>query len=152
MTHDFQALAAQHGTPLFVYDRNQLRQRAQQLTSLQLPFGLTIRYAVKANPHPEIIKLFAATGVQFDASSSYEASNLLDLGIPGEQISLSSQQPAHNLAELLAVGVRYVATSLHQLELFIAAAGEDSTLALRVNPGLGAGHNNRTNTGGANSS
>jgi len=145
-------LSRQHGSPLFVYDRNYLQERAQQLTNLTLPFGITPRYAVKANNHPEIIALFNKAGLSFDASSSYEAAELLEQGIPGEKISLSSQQPAHNLPELLAAGVKYVATSLHQLELFVQVASKGTEVGLRVNPGLGAGHNNRTTTGGANSS
>jgi diaminopimelate decarboxylase len=146
------SLASQHQTPLYVYDGAQLRDRALQLASLHLPFGFTARYAVKANPHPEIIRLFAGAGLQFDASSSYEAAYLLEQGIPGEKISLSSQQPAHNLPELLAAGVRYVATSQRQLELFAEAAQSGAHAGLRVNPGMGSGHNNRTTTGGLNSS
>lgn len=142
----------QEQLPVFVYDTQYLRQRAAKLTSLSLPYGLTPRYAVKANNHPEIIKLLDEAGLYFDASSSYEAAELLDQGIEGKKISLSSQQPAHNLAELLEAGVQYVATSLHQLELFVETASKGATVGLRVNPGLGAGHNNRTTTGGANSS
>lgn len=52
----------------------------------------------------------------------------------------------------MKAGVLYVATSLHQLELFIAAHNRPSVVGLRVNPGIGAGHNNRTMTGGPNSS
>ncbi|HKX73424.1 MAG TPA: diaminopimelate decarboxylase [Candidatus Saccharimonadales bacterium] len=147
-----QQLAAEHGTPTYIYSREALSKRADELLGLKLPFGHTVRYAIKANPHPEIIKLFAARGVQFDASSSYEAAGLIDLGISGDQISLSSQQPAHNLKDLLAAGVKIVATSRHQLALLADAAGEGSAVALRVNPGVGDGHSNRTNTGGVNSS
>jgi diaminopimelate decarboxylase len=145
-------LAGEHGSPLFVYDKKYLQDRAAQLLVLQLPFGLTPRYAVKANNHPEIIALLNEAGLSFDASSSYEAAELLTQEVAGGKISLSSQQPAHNLAELLEAGVQYVATSLHQLELFIQTAPRGSEAGLRINPGLGAGHNNRTTTGGANSS
>lgn len=145
-------LAATEGTPLFVYNRQYLEARARQLVALQLPFGLTPRYAVKANNHLEIVRLFAEAGLSFDASSSYEAEELIKQGVTGNKISLSSQQPAHDLPGLLAAGVNYVATSLHQLELFLEAAERGAEVGLRVNPGLGAGHNNRTTTGGANSS
>lgn len=138
--------------PSFVYSRDYLKDRAQQLTALELPYGLTPRYAIKANNHSEIIKIFNEAGLSFDASSSYEAVELLEQGIAGSKISLSSQQPAHNLKDLLDAGVQYIATSMNQLRLFAEAEGGHKTLGLRVNPGLGAGHNNRTNTGGANSS
>ena len=145
-------IAAERGTPCFVYSRAMLENRAHKLINIEMPYGLTVRYAVKANNHPEVIKLFYGSGLDFDASSSYEAQEILDLGVPGEKISLSSQQPAHSLAELIKAGVRYVATSLHQLELFLQTDGRPNTVGLRVNPGVGAGHNNRLTTGGANSS
>ena len=149
---ELRALAAQHGTPLFVYSERYLRERATVLTELVLPYGLTPRYAMKANNHPDILRLFHEAGLHFDASSSYEAVELLELGVPGDHISLSSQQPAHNLEELLRAGVLFVTTSLHQLRLFAETAGHGAEVGLRVNPGLGAGHNNRLMTGGANSS
>jgi diaminopimelate decarboxylase len=145
-------LVAAHGSPLFVYSLSELEQRAEKLLGLDLPFGLTVRYAIKANPHPEIARLLAGKGLHFDASSSYEADFLLKEGIPADHISLSSQQPAHNLPELLGSGVRYVATSLHQLELFAATARPGSKVALRVNAGLGSGHSNRTVTAGPSAS
>lgn len=147
-----QTLATKHGTPLFIYDRNYLTKRAQTLVELALPYGFTPRYAMKANNHPEIVKLFNKAGLAFDASSSYEVDELLALGVLPEKVSLSSQQPAHNLPEIIENGVHFIATSLRQLELFIEAAPKGATVGLRVNPGLGAGHNNRTTTGGANSS
>lgn len=153
MNHEtLRTLAAEHSTPLFAYDTTNIKDRAAILTKQSLPFGVTPRYAVKANNHPAIIALLHEAGLSFDASSSYEAAELLEQGIPGEKISLSSQQPAHNLSELLDAGVKYVATSLHQLQLFINTTPRGSHVGLRVNPGLGAGHNNRTTTGGANSS
>ncbi len=144
-------LAQKYGTPLFVYSHDMLQARAGELVGLEAPFGFTPRYAVKANSHPEIIGRFEKVGLHFDASSSYEAQELLGLGIDGVKISLSSQQPAHNLPQLLEAGVRYVATSLHQLQLF-CEEGSAKHVGLRVNPGLGSGHNNRTTTGGTNSS
>jgi diaminopimelate decarboxylase len=145
-------IAREQGMPCFVYSREMLADRAKKLLSLEMPYGFIPRYAVKANNHLEVVRLFAETGLHFDASSSYEAVELLEQGISGEKISLSSQQPAHNLAELLQAGVLYVATSLHQLALFLESGGHPDTVGLRVNPGVGAGHNNRTTTGGTQSS
>jgi diaminopimelate decarboxylase len=144
--------ARTHGTPLYVYDGAALRERASFLAALAFPFGLTVRYAMKANPYPEIIRLFHETGLHFDASSEYEAQLLLGLGIPGGHISLSSQQPARELLALLTSGVRYVATSLRQLRDFLVVADQQHELALRVNAGVGAGGNRRTTTGGVTSS
>jgi diaminopimelate decarboxylase len=139
-------------TPRYEYSRKVILERIALLTQLQTPFGCTVRYAVKANPHAEIIRMMNDGGVQFDASSSFEASELLRSGIAGKNISLSSQQSPHNLPELLQAGVLFVATSFKQLELFLAADNRPASVGIRINPAMGSGHNNRTNTGGVNSS
>lgn len=145
-------IAKAHGTPLYVYELAGLAKRAEELKNLKLPFGFTPRYAAKANMNPEVIKLFNKSGLSFDASSGYEAAELMDLGVSGDAISLSSQEPAHNLEELINHGVQFVATSLHQLETFCSLDNVPKEVGLRVNPGYGSGGNNRTNTGGVNSS
>lgn len=141
-------------TPRYEYSKSRIQERVSYLMGLSTPYGLTVRYALKANPHPEIIRMMHESGVHFDASSSYEAAELLALGIPGNHISLSSQQSPHNLEELLAHGVLFVATSLKQLDLFLSidAHKRPNTVAVRINPPVGHGHNNRTTTGGANAS
>ena len=138
--------------PRYEYSRSKINDRIKYLNNLSSPYGLTVRYAIKANPHPEIIKMMNEQGIHFDASSSYEATELLEQGIEGNKISLSSQQSPHNLEELLKQGVLFVATSIKQLELFLNTPNRPDTAAIRINPDIGSGHNNRTNTGGVNSS
>lgn len=139
-------------TPRYEYSRKVIKGTIDSLLSLYSPFGLTIRYAIKANPFPEIIKMMDKAGIHFDASSSYEAENLLKLGVPGKKISLSSQQSPHNLKELLGENVLFVATSLNQLKIFLQAPNRSKSVAVRINVGIGSGHNKRTSTGGVNSS
>jgi diaminopimelate decarboxylase len=139
-------------TPRFEYSRKIIGERINYLRGLEVPFGCTVRYAVKANPHAEILKMMDGGGVHFDASSSYEAEMLLGAGIIGNRISLSSQQSPHNLPELLSAGVLFVTTSFKQLQLFLETPNRPDTVGVRINPLMGSGHNNRTNTGGVNSS
>ncbi len=139
-------------TPRYEYSQLAIQERINLLTTLSLPYGLTVRYAVKANPFPVIISLMHAGGVHFDASSSYEAAELLTQGIPGSRISLSSQQTPHNLSDLLTSGVQFVATSKHQLEIFLATQNRPDHVTVRINPNLGFGHNERTSTGGVTAS
>lgn len=150
--HTIKRLVAKHGTPLYIYSTKHLRDRARQIGQVSAPFGLTVRYAVKANPHPGIIELFAKEGLHFDASSSYETDLLLDQGIDGSLISLSSQQPPHDFPTMINAGVHFVATSMHQLQLFARFAPAQSAVGLRINTGFGSGHNNRTTTSGVNAS
>ena len=139
-------------TPRYEYSRSKIQDRIEYLKNLSAPYGLIVRYAVKANPHKEIVGLMNNANINFDASSSYEAEELLSQGISGTKISLSSQQSPHNIDQLLDAGVLFVATSIKQLELFLEAKNHPKTVGVRVNPNIGSGHNNRTSTGGVNAS
>lgn len=139
-------------TPRFEYSKKVISERIAELSALAVPFGCTVRYAVKANPHAEILRMMNDGGVHFDASSSYEAQMLLEGGVVGDRISLSSQQSPNNLTKLLEAGVLFVATSFRQLETFLETANRPDRVGVRINPAMGSGHNNRTNTGGVNSS
>lgn len=143
-------IAAEKGTPVFVYDKAQLETTATKLLDAGLPFGHTIRYAAKANPFPGIIHLFDTMGLHFDASSTYEAKHLLDQGVEGRKISLSGQTLDGPLSDVLSAGVLPTATSLHQIDVLVEAGVAE--FGVRVNPGMGSGHNNRTNVGGPASS
>ena len=43
--------------PRFEYSRLAIAKRINELNGLSLPFGCTVRYAMKANPHAEILKM-----------------------------------------------------------------------------------------------
>ncbi len=139
-------------TPRYEYSRSKIQEKIDSLLAFKTPYGLTVRYAIKANPHSEIIDMMHKASIHFDASSSYEATQLLKQGIPGSHISLSSQQSPHNLEELLDAGVLFVATSLHQMDVFLACKNHPGTVGVRVNPDIGRGHNNRTSTAGVSAS
>ena len=67
------ALTTKNGTPLFVYSSQTLRQQARQMLSVPAPYGLTIRYAMKANPNTGILAVLKSEKIWVDASSGYEA-------------------------------------------------------------------------------
>jgi diaminopimelate decarboxylase len=145
------AIAATHGTPVYVYHEATLLAQAEQALAFPAPYGLTVRYAIKAAPTRALLRLFAGEGLHFDASSGYEAERLLRAGIAGERISLSTQELPENFAALVERGVSVNACSLRQLELY-GAAFPGARVGLRFNPGLGSGGTNRTNVGGPASS
>jgi diaminopimelate decarboxylase len=139
------------GTPCYVYDAAGLAATARQALAFPAPFGLTLRYAMKANPSRGVLTLFRDLGLHVDASSDHEVERALRAGFAPDAIQLTSQMPSARVAEHAARGVRLNACSLHQLELFgRAAPGRE--LAVRLNPGLGSGSTKRTNTGGPASS
>src|SRR5262245_727725 len=139
------------GTPCYVYNRALLEASARAALAFPAPYGLTLRYAMKANPSRGILTLFRDLGLHVDASSDFEVERALKAGFPPERIQLTSQMPSRRLAEHVRRGVLYNACSLHQLEEFgKVAPGYD--VSVRINPGLGSGSTKRTNTGGPASS
>jgi diaminopimelate decarboxylase len=137
---------------LFVYDLDEMAANAQALQAAKMPYGMTIRYAAKANPDPTIVGRFTDQGLSFDASSTPEAAHLLAAGVEGSKISLSSQvlRDTPDLRHALEEGVRPVVTSIRQIGL-LAQVGANfglENIALRANPGEGSGGNKRTTVGG----
>jgi diaminopimelate decarboxylase len=152
LTHEQAAQVRERfGTPCYVYDRAALEAAARRALAFPAPFGFTLRYAMKANPSRGVLAVFRDLGLHIDASSDHEVERALRAGFAPEAIQLTSQMPSAQLAELLERGVLVNACSLHQLETFgRLAPGRE--LSVRLNPGLGSGSTNRTNTGGPASS
>jgi diaminopimelate decarboxylase len=139
------------GTPAYVYDRATLEAAGRTALAFPHAFGFTLRYAMKANSSHAVLALFRALGLHIDASSDPEVERALRVGFAPEEVQLTSQVPSRRLEEFVGKGVLYTACSLHQLDRFGRAfSGRDVTI--RVNPGLGSGSTNRTNTGGPASS
>ncbi|MBI2525560.1 MAG: diaminopimelate decarboxylase [Candidatus Rokubacteria bacterium] len=139
------------GTPSYVYDRATLETAAREALAMPAPFGLTVRYAMKANPSRGILALFRDLGLHIDASSDHEVERALRAGFRPDAIQLTSQLPSRRLGEHVARGVRFNACSLHQLAEFGRIAPRHE-VSVRMNPGLGTGSTKRTNTGGPASS
>ena len=95
-------------------------------------------------------------GMHIDASSGYEVHRAVAAGIDPSKISLSSQELASDLEELLALGIKFNACSVRQLEAYGVLRPNtrdgDEQLGLRFNPGLGSGGTGKTNVGGPASS
>ena len=63
-------LAAQHGTPLFIVDHDEIRRNYAAFRKY-LP-RIQVYYAVKANPDPAIVKTLFDAGASFDVASMPE--------------------------------------------------------------------------------
>ena len=139
------------GTPCYVYDQASLDAAAAAALAFPNAFGLTVRYAMKANPNAAILKRFLGFGLHIDASSDHEVERALRAGAPPERIQLTSQMPSRRLRAIVERGVLYNACSRHQLEEY-GKAFPGGEVCVRMNPGLGSGSTKRTNTGGPGSS
>ncbi len=139
------------GTPVFVYDQHQLEAAADRVLAYPAPCRLVGRFAMKALPNAAVLRIFDNKGLHIDASSSFEADRALRAGVAPEHIQITAQELPRDLKGLVQRGILFNACSLHQLRHF-GLLFPGSELSIRVNPGAGSGHNNRTNTGGMASS
>ena len=139
------------GTPVFVYDQRILEEQAEKALNFPNAFGLTARYAMKACPNSSVIRVLNRAGLHIDASSGYEAQRAIRAGVPPQHIQITAQQLPNNLNELLDQEILFNACSLHQLRSF-GQIKPKSEVSIRVNPGLGSGHSQRTNVGGPSAS
>jgi diaminopimelate decarboxylase len=79
------SLAAEYGTPLYVYDRGIIDKKLALLRDT-LPPEFAIHYSVKANPNSAVIKHLVDAGCGLEIASSGEFCRALDAGCPAEKI------------------------------------------------------------------
>lgn len=91
------SIAQQFGTPIFVYSRERIEKSCDLALAFPNAYGLTVRYAMKANSNRTILEIMKRKGIQIDASSEYEVLRALHYGFKPEEIMLTSQELAKNL-------------------------------------------------------
>lgn len=124
-------------TPFYAYERRLIRDRVAQLRA-QLPAGLQLHYAMKANPMPALLQMLAGLVDGIDVASGAELRHALDTTLPPSRISFAG--PGKSDAELqcaVAAGALVHLESAAEMER-VALAGERCGLtprvAVRINP------------------
>ena len=145
-------LAQQHGTPLWVYDAAVIERQVQALRHFDV-----IRFAQKANSNTHILRLMKRLGVLVDAVSLGEIERALTAGyVPGandghHEIVFTADLLDHaTLARVTELGIPVNCGSMDMLAQ-IGDVKPGHPVWLRINPGFGHGHSNKTNTGGEHS-
>ncbi|WP_343552399.1 diaminopimelate decarboxylase [Pantoea sp.] len=141
-------LAQRNAGPFWAYDAAIIQQRIAQLSAFDV-----VRFAQKACSNIHILRLMRAAGVKVDSVSLGEIERALMAGYQpgGEDIVFTADvfdQPT--LARIAELKVPVNAGSvdmLHQL----GEVSPGHAVWLRINPGFGHGHSQKTNTGGENS-
>lgn len=128
-----QSLKDTYSWPVYVYSETLLTNQAVEMEQLQRKLGITTRYAMKANPNTNILRLFHKFWIQIDASSGYEAHRALLAWIPANKIQLSWQELPKDLPELVWKWIDFIAASRHQLSTY-AAIAPNTKVWIRVNP------------------
>jgi diaminopimelate decarboxylase len=143
-------LARQFGTPTYVYDAGKISERVEDLRAFD-----SIRYAQKACSNIAILDLIRRQGVLVDAVSAGEIARAAAAGYP-----LTGDPPPvvytadifdrESLDVVVKQGIHVNCGSPDMIDqLGERAPGREITL--RINPGFGHGHSQKTNTGGEQS-
>ena len=142
------ALPQRFGCPVWAYDADIISKRISQLQHFDV-----IRFAQKACSNIHILRLMREQGVKVDSVSLGEIERALKAGFEpgGEDIVFTADVLDHaTLARVSELKIPVNAGSIDMLEqLGQVSAGHP--VWLRINPGFGHGHSQKTNTGGENS-
>jgi diaminopimelate decarboxylase len=148
---DAEGLARDHGTPLFVYDRTRFAENARRLQAALASTGqpFILRFALKANPFPEVLEVFRGLGtpgspdsVGIDACSPGEVDRAIACGWAPAEISYTGTNVSdRDFAAILRHGGLHLnLDALSQIERYGRHA-PGTAIGLRIDPGAGAGYN-----------
>ena len=100
---------------------------------------MDIHYAIKANPHRDVLRFYKSQGTGFDVASGGELKMLLDIGVDPDHIGFAGpgkREPEIELACSSGIG-SLNAECIGEIELantIAARVGKKLKVALRVNP------------------
>ena len=118
-------------TPCVVINLNRIKKNYLELK--QFFSTADIYYAVKANPHEEILKLLMNLGANFDIASRYELDKILALGINPNRLSYGNTiKKAKDIAYFYEKGVRLFVTDSKEDLKNIAKYAPQSHVYVRI--------------------
>ncbi len=136
-------IAAQYGTPCYVYSRAALTAGYQQFSNALQAREHLICYAVKANPNLAILNVFARLGAGFDIVSGGELQRVLCAGGDARKVVFSgvgkteAEMRMALMADILCFNVESAA-ELERLNRVAGSMGKTAAISLRVNPDVDA--------------
>jgi diaminopimelate decarboxylase len=145
-----QSLAQQFGTPTFIYDAAVIRERIKDLSA----FDYT-RYAQKACSNLSILELMRSEGVLVDGVSANEvrraqAAGYAYAGDPPPVVYTADIFDRESLDLCVEQHLHVNCGSIDMIEQ-LGQRTPGVEITLRINPGFGHGHSQKTNTGGKQS-
>jgi len=146
---DLSELADEFGTPLYVTDLDRVRENA---TRIQSAFhDAEVHYAVKAHTGRAVLEAVREAGLGAECAAAGEVVRALDAGFDAVQYT-AVNPPAADLDVVLdrwraGADLTIVAGAVDTVSR-LRERGFDGRLAIRVNPGVGAGHHEKVTTGG----
>ncbi|MCB1811585.1 MAG: alanine racemase, partial [Candidatus Competibacteraceae bacterium] len=138
-----QAIAAEFGTPVYIYSRATIERHWRAFDEALGAHPHLICYAVKANSNLAVLNVMARLGSGFDVVSVGELERVLAAGGKPDKILFSGVgKQAAELARALEVGIRCFnvesEAELHLLNQVAGKLGKIAPVSLRVNPDVDA--------------
>ena len=136
-------IAAEFGSPCYVYSRAYLEQRFSEYTEALAGQDHLVCYAVKANSNIAVLNVLARLGAGFDIVSVGELERVLAAGGKPERIVFSGVgKTAAEMQRALEVGIHCFnvesEAELERLNAVAAAMNVTAPVSVRVNPDVDA--------------
>ena len=150
--HALASLAAQFGTPLFVYSQAAMLDAVASYQRALQGRPHLVCYAMKANSSLAVLQTFARAGCGFDIVSGGELARVLAAGgDPARVVFSGVGKTRSEMRQALLAGVRcFNVESTGELDVLNAealAVGRRAPVSLRVNPDVDAGTHPYISTG-----
>lgn len=146
------ALAAQYGTPLYVYSASSIRDNFCRLDTALAPLNHLICYAAKANSNLAILSLLAQLGSGFDIVSGGELYRVLQAGGRADRCTFAGVgKTRHEIEYALREGVYCFnvecEAELETINEIAGMLGKKAPIAIRINPDVDARTHRYISTG-----
>ena len=151
---DVSSLAAEYGTPLYLFDEQAIRAACRAYLEefgRRLP-AIRVLYAAKAYLAPALAALLADEGMGMDVVSGGELAVARAGGFPAERMAFHGNNKGRvELQEAMAAGIGLIVLDnfdeLQALDAIAQAQGRRQAVMLRVTPGVDAHTHEKTTTG-----
>ncbi len=141
-------IAAEFGTPLYVYNADRITEQFQQLQQAFTSDKVRIFYACKALTNINILKHIRSIGCKVDCSSINEAKLAIYAGfLPADILYTSNGIAFDEIEEAVSLGININIDSLSNLQKFGKKYGHSYPIGIRLRPNIMAGGNLKISTG-----
>ncbi len=146
--HSVFELIENYGTPLYVYNESIIRQRCREIKHLVSYSNFVPHYSIKANTNIHLLKIVREEGLHADVMSPGEIFLAKQSGFTSDELFfIPNNVTKADMLYAIEEGVLTSLDSLAQLELY-GTLNPGGKIALRFNPGVGAGHHEKVVTAG----
>jgi diaminopimelate decarboxylase len=140
---DLRQVAAEHGTPTYVYSRATLERHWHAFNNALAGHKHLICYAVKANSNIAVLNVLARLGSGFDIVSGGELARVIEAGgDPSKVVFSGVAKQEHEIRQALEAGIKCFNVESHpELDRINTVAQDMSVkapISLRINPDVDA--------------